>query len=95
MQGGQSAVTIINALHARVGLPPFASTDAAAIAAQVREERRRELFLEGQRLGDMRRFNIAFPSGKHPYEGNPYGTYTCWPLPTVERANNPNIAGHT
>jgi hypothetical protein len=91
IQGGQAAVDVINALHARAGLPPFASTDAAAIAAQVREERRRELFLEGQRLGDMRRFNLPFSSGAHPYEGNPYGPYTCWPLPTVERANNPNL----
>jgi hypothetical protein len=95
VQGGQAAVAIINALHAKAGLPAFTSTDAAAITAQVREERRRELFLEGQRLGDMRRFNVAFPSGRHPYEGNPYGPYTCWPLPTVERANNPNIAGNS
>ena len=91
IQGGQAAVDIINQLHARVGLPAFASTDAAAIAAQVREERRRELFLEGHRLGDMRRFNLPFSTGNHPYEGNPYGPYTCWPLPTVEIANNPNI----
>jgi hypothetical protein len=91
VQGGQTAVDIINALHAKNGLPAFSSTDATVIAAQVREERRRELFLEGQRLGDMRRFNIAFPGGTHPYEGWLHGTYTCWPLPTVETANNPSI----
>lgn len=90
-QGGQAAVAIINALHARVGLPAFASTDAAQIAAQLREERRRELFLEGQRLNDMRRFQIPFPSGPHPYVGWARGTYSCFPLPTVEVANNPNI----
>jgi hypothetical protein len=91
IQGGQTAVNIINALHARVGLPPFASTSATAIAAQVQEERRRELFLEGQRLNDMLRFKIPFPSGVHPYEGWSHGNVTCWPLPTVEIANNPNI----
>lgn len=91
VQGGQAAVDIINALHARVGLPSFASGDPAAIAAQVQEERRRELFLEGHRLGDMRRLNIPFPRGPHPYSGIVYGTYTCFPLPTVERDNNPNI----
>jgi starch-binding outer membrane protein, SusD/RagB family len=91
IQGGQAAVDIVNALHVRAGLAPFASTDAAAIAAQVREERRRELFLEGQRLGDLRRFNLGFPRGPHPYTGVPYGTYTCFPLPTVERDNNPNV----
>lgn len=91
VQGGQAAVDIINALHVKNGLPTFSSTDANVIAAQVKEERRRELFLEGQRLNDMRRFGIAFPGGPHPYEGWAHGTYTCWPLPTVEIANNPSI----
>ncbi|MCC6931617.1 MAG: RagB/SusD family nutrient uptake outer membrane protein [Gemmatimonadaceae bacterium] len=96
--GGQTAVNIINALRARAGvnLPPFQSTDAAAIAAQVQEERRRELFLEGQRLFDINRFNIplkpaagaAFPNG-----GGTYGNNKCLPLPDVERLNNPNIGG--
>ncbi|HEX2166864.1 MAG TPA: RagB/SusD family nutrient uptake outer membrane protein, partial [Longimicrobiales bacterium] len=50
VEGGQTAVGIINALRAPYpALPTFASTDEAEIIAQVREERRRELFLEGHR----------------------------------------------
>jgi len=94
--GGQEAVNIINALRARAGvaLPPFASTDPAAIQAQVREERRRELFVEGHRLYDTIRFDVPlnpavgapFPNG-----GGTYGANKCLPLPDVERLNNPGI----
>src|SRR5690606_25554615 len=51
VEGGQAAVDIINALRAPHGLPVFASNDEAEILAEVLEERRRELFLEGHRLG--------------------------------------------
>jgi hypothetical protein len=68
------------------------------------EERRRELFLEGQRLGDMNRYLLP----RLPADGTPFpngGTYlsqACpganaqgypfgFPLPDVERNNNPNI----
>ncbi|HMG97065.1 MAG TPA: hypothetical protein VK565_12240, partial [Gemmatimonadaceae bacterium] len=55
--GGQTAVNIINALRTARGLPTFSSTDPVAIAAEVTEARRRELFLEGQHLYDVRRLN--------------------------------------
>jgi hypothetical protein len=92
--GGQTAVTIINALHARHGLPPLTAADAANIAATIQEERRRELFLESHRLFDTIRFNqplrpatgAPFPNG-----GGTYGNQKCLPLPDVERINNPNI----
>jgi hypothetical protein len=68
------------------------------VQAQVREERRRELFLEGQRLGDIIRFDITMtpPAGTpYPVKGGLYGTdrgsQLCFPLPDVERNNNPNI----
>lgn len=94
--GGQEAVNIINQLHARVNLPPFQSNDPVAIQAQVQEERRRELFLEGHRLYDTIRFNVplhpavgaVFPNG-----GGTYGTNKCLPLPDIERLNNPTISG--
>lgn len=100
------AVTIINALHTAAGLPAYDGTGqtAAQVKAQVIEERRRELFMEGQRLGDMNRYLLprlpadgsAFPTGG-TYQsqacagantaGYPFG----FPLPDVERNNNPNI----
>jgi len=89
--GGQTAVGVINTLHQRAGIPGFSSSDPAEITAQVREERRRELFLEGHRLNDLLRFGLPFPSGPHPIGGNLHGTTTCLPLPLIERTGNPNI----
>jgi hypothetical protein len=92
--GGQTAVNIINALHARAGIPNLTAADAANIPATIQEERRRELFLESHRLFDTIRFNqalrpavgVPFPNG-----GGTYGNQKCLPLPDVERINNPNI----
>jgi hypothetical protein len=95
--GGQTAVNIINALRTASGLPTFSSTDPVAIAAEVTEARRRELFLEGQHLYDVRRLNLPLdPVAGIPYstvylKGGNYGTERCFPLPDVERLNNPNI----
>ena len=92
----QNAVTIINALHTAAGLPPYdpAAAGARTVVEQVREERRRELFLEGQRLGDMRRLNLPLvPAVGAPFgTGSQYGDQRCYPLPAVERNNNPNIS---
>ena len=90
--GGQTAVDNINELHARAGLPPFASDDADEIMDHVYEERRRELFLEGHRMNDMLRLNIPFPSGADRFNDRRYGTTTCFPLPDIERENNENIS---
>ena len=93
VSGGQTAVGIINALRAPHGLPQFSSTDPAAIRAEVLQERRKELFLEGHRLGDIRRHNLPlFPAAgtSYPKSGS-YGDLRCFPLPAVEYLNNPNI----
>ena len=92
VQGGAPAVAIINTLRATWGLPVFSSTDATAIRDQVREERRRELYLQtGSRLGDMLRWNEPFPSGLDPLN-RPYSTtFTCLPFHLTEILNNPNL----
>jgi hypothetical protein len=94
IDGGQAAVNIINALHSRpgVGLPAFASTDPAAIAAQVIQERSRELYLEGRRLWDMIRFALPLvpAAGASYLKGGSYGTQLCIPFPLIEKQNNPN-----
>ena len=93
-----AAVNIINALHTKAGIPPYAGGTQAQVQAQIIEERRRELFLEGQRFGDLIRYNIAIqpaPGTPFPVKGGSYGPNTgiqlCFPLPDVEKNNNPNI----
>ena len=65
----------------------------AQVLAQIIEERRREFFLEGHRLGDIRRYGIELnpASGTLFPNGGTYGSQSCFPLPDVERANNPNF----
>jgi hypothetical protein len=93
-----SAITIINALHARAGLPAYSgATDQASVLNQVIEERSRELFLEGQRLYDVIRNNLSLqPAPGSPYRNGgtygPDGSQLCLKLPDIERANNPNLS---
>ena len=93
VQGGQAAVDIINAFRTRAGLPAFAGGSAAAIRAQVIQERSRELFLESHHLGDVNRYDLPLTpaAGAVFPKGGSYGTTTCLPLPNVERLNNPHI----
>lgn len=92
------AAQAINAVRAtRTGVPAYDVTGqtSAQVLATIVEDRRRELFLEGHRLGDIRRYQLplnpvagtAYPAG-----GGVYGAQSCFPLPDVERINNPNIA---
>ena len=94
-----AAVTATNKARSRTaGLPKYVlpvGATAADVKAQIIEERRREFFMEGHRLGDLRRYGLPFlPAAGASYQyGGAYGTQTCFPLPDVERINNPTIAG--
>lgn len=89
-EGGQEAVAAINRLRTQAGLPLFESTDEAEIRSQVIEERRRQLFAEGHRLGDMLRLDLPFP-GPIDHQGATYGPLRCMPIPLSEANANPNI----
>jgi starch-binding outer membrane protein, SusD/RagB family len=93
-EGGEEAVNRINILRAHHGLPVYAGGSAAEITEQVREERARELFLEGHHLNDLRRFNLpSVPAAGTAYrQGGVYGDLRCFPLPDVERNANPNVS---
>jgi starch-binding outer membrane protein, SusD/RagB family len=89
-----TAVTAINKLHTAAGISAYAAGTAAQALDQVKEERRRELFLEGHRLADMIRFRVPLsPAAGTPFptKGGLYGDQLCFPLPDLERNNNPNI----
>jgi len=95
LQGGSSAVNIINAMRAAVNLKPYTGpTDAASIKNLVIDERKRVLFVEGLRNYDIERFGLSLNpavGASYPRVGGTYGTTTCLPLPDIERFNNPNI----
>lgn len=64
------AVAIVSALGTANGQPAFNPSPLTkeAVIAQIIEERRREFFLEGHRLGDLRRYGLP-PA---PATGTPY-----------------------
>jgi hypothetical protein len=92
--GGQAGVDILNALRARAGvaLAPLPASAATNFRDALVEERRRELWLQGNRYYDIRRFNLPLvPAVGTPYgKGGLYGDQRCWPLPDAERLANPN-----
>ena len=64
------AVTIINTLHTNAGLPAYGGGTPEEVLAQIIDERSRELFLEGQRLGDIIRYAVPlYPAPGTPVRG--------------------------
>ena len=92
------AAAAINAARnsGRSNMPQYdaAGQTAMQVRDQIIEERRRELFLEGRRFGDVQRFNLPLvPAPGAPYlTTGTYGDQRCFPLPAVERNNNPNLS---
>jgi len=77
----------INRVRALSSIAPFAGTVTDDV---VIEERRRQLFSEGQRYVDMLRKKLPFQTGTNR-KGQTYSDLTCIPLPDVETQNNPNL----
>jgi starch-binding outer membrane protein, SusD/RagB family len=95
LTGAAAAINAARNSTGRSGLPLYDATGQTQeqVRAQLIEERRREFFLEGRRLWDIRRFNLPLvPAPGTPYKsGGVWGDQRCFPLPNVERNNNPNI----
>jgi hypothetical protein len=90
------ALTIINASRVAGGEAALPSgTTSADLQSALIEERRRALFLQGNRLYDIIRFQLPLnpPAGTKFLGGGSYGSQLCMPLPDVERFNNPNLKG--
>lgn len=91
---GQAGLDAINRVRALSNIGPLVMADpndAAAFETAVLEERRRQLFSEGQRYGDMLRNGLPFQQGTNR-KGQTYSNLTCVPLPDVETLNNPNLS---
>jgi hypothetical protein len=91
--GGQPGFDAINRVRTANGVPTLAGPPPTgqAYTDLVLEERRRQLFSEGQRYSDMLRYNLPFPSGVNR-KGQVFSNLTCVPLPDVETLNNPNLS---
>lgn len=93
IQGGAEARERINAVRAAQGLSAW-DPDENATDQEIRdkliEERSRTLFLEGQRMADLRRYADQLDLDLFP-SGPDAGSQTCMPLPDLERDNNPDI----
>ena len=89
----EDARSIIDAFRARGGQQPLSASDQTTLRTALVDQRRRELFLEGQHLGDIIRYGVAMtPPAGAPYPGGGvYGAQRCLPLPDVERDNNPAL----
>ena len=86
-------LTFVNARRAIVGKAAVNLT-GAALVAEFRVQRALDLYLTGQRLGDLRRYAAAgtdlFPTGKYPVFPDLYGTMHCFIVPLSEKTGNPN-----
>lgn len=97
VMGGQTAVDIINEVRARYGITETWSPvggDADEIRDKLIEERRRTLFIDGVRTGDLRRYITKYGLDFFPTsapQGFPMGNQTCLPLPDIERDTNEGV----
>ena len=88
-----STLAFVNARRA-VGNQAPVNLTGAALITELRNQRARDFFLTGQRLGDLRRYLKAgtdlFPKGKYPVFTDFYGESKCFIVPLSEKADNPN-----
>jgi hypothetical protein len=87
---GQAAVDALNRVRAANGVPNLTAAEIADLPNTILEDRRRTLFSQGNRYGDMLRKNLPFLKGVNR-KGQTYSDLTCVPLPYAETRNNPNF----
>lgn len=94
-----TTLQFVNARRAVGGQAPVVLV-GDELMAELREQRARDLFLGGFRLGDLRRWkrqgiddpDSQFPTGNHiNVTLGVYGDVECFPIPIAEYVGNPNI----
>lgn len=98
-QGATAATLAFVNTRRAAGLQTPVTLTGDALLAELRDQRSRDFYLDNHRLGDLRRYKKyysvdLFPKG--PYPGSTTGqvyneAIDCWPLPTNEINDNPNV----
>lgn len=91
IDGGAAALALIQRQRAAHGQPAYAGpTDGDSLLRELLLQRSRDFFLEGKRVGDLRRHPALMsdlPVTGQPYHKSgfaPIGSQTCYPLPAKE-----------
>jgi hypothetical protein len=97
-RGTAQMLSFITEQRAANNQPPYTgATTPSAVLTELMEQRGREFWLEGKRLGDFRRnpsnvLHVPAPGSAYFKPGlNPIGNMTCMPIPTTETTTNPNF----
>ena len=97
-RGTAAMLSLIAARRSANGQPAYSGpTDDASVLTELMEQRGREFYLEGKRLGDLRRnptsvLHVPAPGSAYFKPGlNPVGSMVCMPIPTSESTTNPNF----
>jgi starch-binding outer membrane protein, SusD/RagB family len=82
-------VLFLNAQRAIGNQPALVAPTDAQYMAALREQRAREFFIDGHRLGDLRRYEAVYsvdlwPTGPMYGGTTTYGDQKCWPTPISE-----------
>ena len=89
-----ATLAFVNSRRA-VGNQAPVNLTGADLITELRNQRARDFYLTGQRLGDLRRYLKAgtdlFPKGKYPVFTDFYGDNKCFIIPLAEKAGNPNV----
>ncbi|MBV9774780.1 MAG: hypothetical protein JO040_12575 [Gemmatimonadetes bacterium] len=94
--GGMTDAQLLDFINERRAVGKQGTFTGTDLQAELRDQRRRDFFMDGHRLGDIRRYKAQykideFPTGAHPdpFIGT-YGTAECF-IPSIdERNGNPN-----
>jgi hypothetical protein len=77
-----------------VALAPVVAANVTEAWAALKEERRIELYLEGRRFGDLRRWGVQSAPGTQPME-DMTGRSSCFPVGITEVNTNTDPNGPT
>lgn len=85
------AVAILNVRRAALSVPLVTATTAADAWTALKRERAIELWLEGRRLNDLRRWKAASRPGSYDAREDVATRDLCFPVSLQEKQANPNL----